>query len=191
MPYGRFEDLPVWRQAIALAHGVYALTKDRAFTQVSDLRDQLRRAALSVSNNIAEGYERGSTAELRAFLYIARGAAGEVRSMLRFAEGCADMAHLASDVCHLVSVAESCSRQIKAWADQQQNSDMKGQRHVNDTVRAESDAKRRATELQRHLTMIVHQAHPETDPAPNASDRGRGDGSRWQMPDDICQTHTR
>jgi four helix bundle protein len=50
------------------------------------LQDQLERAALSVSNNIAEGFERGTTNELLAFIYIARGSAGEVRSMLCFIE---------------------------------------------------------------------------------------------------------
>ncbi|HRZ16842.1 MAG TPA: four helix bundle protein, partial [Candidatus Hydrogenedentes bacterium] len=80
MKYARFEDLPVWKSALELARRVYALTRDRFFSQPGDLRDQLRRAALSVSNNIAEGFERGSTSELLAFLYIARGSAGEARS---------------------------------------------------------------------------------------------------------------
>ncbi len=83
MRYKRFEDLPVWNAAMELALRVYTLTRDRFFSQSGDLRDQLRRAALSVSNNIAEGFERGSTAELLAYLYIARGSAGEVRSMLQ------------------------------------------------------------------------------------------------------------
>ena len=84
MKYDRFEDLPVWKAAITLADGVYRLTRHRFFAQPGDLRDQLRRASLSVSNNVAEGFERGTTAELLAFLYIARGSAGESRSMLRF-----------------------------------------------------------------------------------------------------------
>ena len=85
MKYTKFEDLPAWKAAIDLAGRVYRLTRCGFFAQPGDLRDQLRRAALSVSNNIAEGFERGSTAELLNFLYIARGSAGEVRSMLRFA----------------------------------------------------------------------------------------------------------
>ncbi|MCL6503950.1 MAG: four helix bundle protein [Pirellulales bacterium] len=85
MKYERFEQLPLWKAAADLAERVYAATRHRFFAQPSDLRDQLRRAALSVSNNIAEGFERGSIAELLAFLYIARGSAGEVRSMLHFA----------------------------------------------------------------------------------------------------------
>ena len=98
MTYERFEDLPVWKAAMEIAVVVYRLTRDRFFSQPGDLRDQLRRAALSVSNNIAEGFERGSTAELLAFLYIARGSAGEVRSMLHFAERMPEAAHLKSEI---------------------------------------------------------------------------------------------
>ena len=82
MTYQRFEDLPVWQEAIRLAERVYGLTEDAAFQKQYSLRDQLERAAVSVSNNVAEGFERGTTQELLTFLYIARGSAGEVRSML-------------------------------------------------------------------------------------------------------------
>jgi four helix bundle protein len=82
MKYDRFEDLPVWNAAIELAERIYMLARHRFFSQSGDLRDQIRRSSLSISNNIAEGFERGSTAELLAFLYIARGSAGETRSML-------------------------------------------------------------------------------------------------------------
>jgi four helix bundle protein len=75
MKYERFEELPVWKTAIELAERIYVLTRHRFFSQPGDLRDQIRRSSLSVSNNIAEGFERGSTAELLAFLYIARGSA--------------------------------------------------------------------------------------------------------------------
>ena len=90
MKYERFEDLPVWKAAQELGRRIYALTRNRFFSQPGDLRDQLRRAALSISNNVAEGFERGSTAELLAYLYIARGSAGEVRSMLHFTVGLID-----------------------------------------------------------------------------------------------------
>ena len=103
MKYERFEDLPVWAAAMDLAEKVYGLTRERFFGQPGDLRDQLRRAALSVSNNIAEGFERGSTAELIAFLYIARGSAGEVRSMLHFAERLEEAADLKSQISELVT----------------------------------------------------------------------------------------
>lgn len=126
MTYARFEDLPCWQSAVDLVLRIRALTKDGLFSGLGDLGDQLRRAALSISNNIAEGFERGSTAELLAFLYIARGSAGEVRSMRRVCERCPDAAHLQPDLTQATALAESCSRQIRAWASSLQNSDIKG-----------------------------------------------------------------
>ncbi len=70
MKYEHFEDLPVWKTAIELAERIYVLTRHRFYAQSGDLRDQIRRSSLSISNNIAEGFERGSTAELLAFLWI-------------------------------------------------------------------------------------------------------------------------
>ena len=68
MKYERFEQLPVWNDAIALAVQIYALTADEAFEGQGSLRDQLQRATVSISNNIAEGFERGTTQELLTFL---------------------------------------------------------------------------------------------------------------------------
>ena len=77
-----FEDLQVWQRAIDLAASVYtALEKSRDFS----LRDQIQRAAVSVSSNIAEGYERGTNPEFIRFLYYAKGSCGEVRSQLHVA----------------------------------------------------------------------------------------------------------
>src|SRR5438477_10659205 len=117
MTYERFEDLPVWKAAIDLGLRVFALTDDRAFASSGGVKDQVRRAAVSVSNNIAEGFERGTTNELLAFLYIARGSSGEVRSMLRFLDRWPAAAHLKSEISELIPLAESCSRQIRGWAD--------------------------------------------------------------------------
>src|SRR5687767_12418017 len=82
MTYERFENVPVWQTAAELYEAVEILLENDTFHASRGFRDQLDRAALSVSNNIAEGFERGTTNELLAFLYIARGSAGEVRSML-------------------------------------------------------------------------------------------------------------
>jgi four helix bundle protein len=164
MKYERFEDLLVWKAAIELAVGVYRLTKDRFFDQPGDLCDQLRRASLSVSNNIAEGFERGTTAELLAFLYIARGSAGETRSMLRFLERCPEAGHLKSQISDLKALAESCSRQIRAWADDLQNSDIKGQRHLNDQSRRQYEGRHRAEAFQRRLDDVLHRARPQDYP---------------------------
>jgi four helix bundle protein len=164
MKYERFEDLPVWQAAIDLAGRVYDLTRGKFFSQSGDLRSQLRRAALSVSNNIAEGFERGSTAELLAFLYIARGSAGEVRSMLLFAERFDEAANLKSQISDLKSLAESCSRQIRAWANNLQNSDIKGQRHLNDSSKQQYQSQQSADVFIRNIDEMVRRARPQDYP---------------------------
>lgn len=158
MIYDRFESLPVWQSAIDLGLRIFALTEDQAFTTSGGLKDQIRRAAISVSNNISEGFERGSTAELLAFLYIARGSAGEVRSMLHFLDLWPRASHLKSEISSLVSLAESCSRQLRAWADSLQNSEIKGQRHLNDATRAQYQSRKRAEDFRATLAASQEQA---------------------------------
>ncbi|MBL9202036.1 MAG: four helix bundle protein [Opitutaceae bacterium] len=77
-----FENLEVWQDAIELGAKVYELF--RGCTDF-EFRGQIRSAAASVSNNIAEGYERSSSAEFIRFLDIARGSCGEVRSQAHLA----------------------------------------------------------------------------------------------------------
>jgi four helix bundle protein len=132
MTYDRFEDLPVWKSAIGLAVKIYSLTKRPLFRRKYNLRDQIERAALSVSNNIAEGFERGTTQELLTFLYIARGSAGEVRSILCFTDRLPVFCDLKSEISNLKSEAESISRQLKAWSDSLQNSEIRGHRYLNE-----------------------------------------------------------
>ena len=164
MKYERFEDLPVWQAAIELAKRVYDLTRERFFDQAGDLRGQLRRASLSVSNNTAEGFERGTTAELLAFLYISRGSCGETWSMLLFTERFSEAEHLKSEISELKLLAESCSRQIRGWADNLQNSDIKGQRHLTDSSKEQYQAQRRADVFAREIDRYVRQARPQDYP---------------------------
>jgi len=78
----RFEDIDAWKKARELTREVYAISRSEHFGRDFGLRDQIRRSAVSVMSNIAEGYERDGNAEFRHFLYIAKGSAGEVRSQL-------------------------------------------------------------------------------------------------------------
>ena len=216
MKYTRFEDLPVWQAAIELALRVFDVTKRPEFRGPGDLADQLRRAALSISNNIAEGFERGTTSELLAFLYIARGSAGEVRSMLRFCErapwiadapsvaqkgqgggtaterrdtrhagsdlrsqisnlkseipsrersvpgGESQISNLKSEISKLIALAESCSRQLRAWADRLQNSDIAGQRHLTDKSRKLYHSKQQADAFWKNCEEVVRRRLVET-----------------------------
>ena len=77
-----FEDLLVWQMAIELVKRVYVLTASGLFSRDFGLRDQIRRASVSIPTNIAEGFERASRKEHLNFLNIAKGSAGEVRSLL-------------------------------------------------------------------------------------------------------------
>ena len=78
----RFEEIQAWQQGRELARLVYAVTAQGEFARDFALRDQIRRATISVLSNIAEGFERGGNKEFRHFLSIARGSAGEVRAQL-------------------------------------------------------------------------------------------------------------
>ncbi len=90
----RFEDSIAWQKSKVLVFDVYT-----CFKNIKDysFKDQIQRAALSVMNNIAEGFERGTNKELLHFLYIAKGSCGEVRSMLYM-----DMAQLQ----HYISIKD-------------------------------------------------------------------------------------
>ena len=78
----QFEDLHVWQGARALVKDIYAASKQREFYRDIGLCEQIRRAAVSVMSNIAEGFERGTRKEFIQFLNIAKGSVGEARSQL-------------------------------------------------------------------------------------------------------------
>jgi len=154
MKYERFEQLPVWDAGIELAASVYAFTEKPAFRRRYSLRDQIERAAVSVSNNIAEGFERGTNQELLTFLYIARGSAGEVRSMLCLLERIPTFADLEPDLVKLKSSAESISKQLGAWIRSLRNSDLKGERYVSEKTRRTERAARERGEFLEELERI-------------------------------------
>lgn len=160
MTYKNFEDLPVWQEAIRLGRSVYAFTQRPPFKGQYSLRDQIERAAVSVSNNIAEGFERGTTQEMITFLYYSRGSAGEVRSMLCLMEGLPGFGNLKSEIGNLKSISESCSRQLRAWADSLQNSEIKGQRYLTDSVRLRDVAGKKAAAFQDKLVEHLPPNHP-------------------------------
>jgi len=149
MKYHCFEELPVWKDAIKLATQVFDLTAKPCFKNHSGTRNQLENAAVSVSNNIAEGYERGTTQETLTFLYIARGSCGEVRSMFRLLHGVSLFSELTADISRLIPLSLSISRQLRAWADSLQNTDIRGQRYLNErSRRSVKESKERAEFLE-------------------------------------------
>ena len=78
----RFEDIEAWKKGRELTKAVYRATLGNRFRQDPALRDQMRRAAVSVPSNIAEGFERGGDKEFRQFLAQAKGSTGEVKTQL-------------------------------------------------------------------------------------------------------------
>lgn len=77
-----FEEMAMWNRSRELVKFVYHITKNKDFCKDFSLTDQIRRAAVSVMSNIAEGFERGSNTEFIQFLFIAKGSCGEVRTQL-------------------------------------------------------------------------------------------------------------
>jgi len=163
MKYQRFEQLPVWQAAIELAAVVYKFTENAEFKARYSLRDQIERAAASVSNNVAEGFERGTNPNLLSFLYIARGSVGEVRSMLCLLEKVRHFSGLGADILKLKSKSEGISKQLSAWIQSLLNSGMKGRRYVTDKVRSGDQKKVERDEFLKKLErMRTGNEHAET-----------------------------
>ncbi len=106
----KFEDLKIWQESRRLNRIIYASLEDcRDYT----FRDQMRRAALSVMNNISEGFERRTPKDFAHFLDLAKGSAGEVRSMTYAAE---DLKILRNDIAiGLRADYETLSKRIAAF----------------------------------------------------------------------------
>jgi four helix bundle protein len=154
MKYNRFEELPVWKDAIELAVRIYELTARPQFKRYYSLKDQLERAGVSISNNIAEGFERGTTQETLTFLYISKGSAGETRSVLCLTERLPRFQDLRFEISDLKSRAESISRQLRGWCDSLQNTEIPGQRYLNDKTRARDKRAREREEFLKELEEI-------------------------------------
>ena len=85
MKFKSFEEIESWKKARLFNKFVYEITSNENFSKDFDLIRQIRRASVSISSNIAEGFERNTDKEFLYFLYIAKASAGEVRSQLYLA----------------------------------------------------------------------------------------------------------
>ena len=151
MKYRRFEELPVWQDAIELAVLIFDLTSRPVFRRYYGLKDQLERAGVSVSNNIAEGFERGTTQETLTFLYISLGSSGEVRSLSYLLERLPAFCDLLTEILEIRTRATSISRQLHGWCDSLQNSEMRGRRYVTEKSKRAQQAKRDREEFLKEL----------------------------------------
>lgn len=77
-----FEKLEVWKESILLCTELYALTQKKEFDRDFGIKDQVRRAAVSISNNIAEGFEYNNNNYFLKYLKISKGSCGEIRNMV-------------------------------------------------------------------------------------------------------------
>ena len=106
----RFEDLQVWKTARILNKKVYELTGQGRFSRDYGLRDQIRRASVSVMSNISEGFESQTQALFITYLGRAKASAGEVRSQLYVA---LDLDYISREQYRAtIQIAEECSRQL-------------------------------------------------------------------------------
>jgi four helix bundle protein len=109
----RFEEMEVWKSARNLAKNVYTVSKKPLFLSDYSLRDQIRRAAVSIVSNIAEGSDSQSNLTFIRYLASARGSAAEVRTQLYLA---LDFGYISSEECvALISQTESIGRQITGF----------------------------------------------------------------------------
>jgi four helix bundle protein len=158
--YQRFEDLPVWQEAAKLYNKVLDLLEEPGVPLTSGFRNQLERAALSVSNNVAEGFERSTTNELLSFIAIARGSAGEVRSMMAVVKDRPKLKRYVGALQQIRALAESCARQLTAWSGAVEQLPFKGPRHMPQPERSFREAAQKAREFRLNFLRNLKPEHP-------------------------------
>ena len=113
MKISRFEDIEVWQLARKFVSRIYKITNDENFNKDFALRDQIKRASLSIISNISEGFERQSNLEFIRFLYIAKASSGEARAQLYIA---LDLKYISeNDFKKLLSESEKISKSISGF----------------------------------------------------------------------------
>jgi four helix bundle protein len=106
----RYEDMDVWKDSMSVCETIYDISGKSTLSEDYGLKDQIRRSALSIPSNIAEGFERDSDKEFVRYLKIAKGSAGELRTQLILTKR---IGHLTNDVAEkLLKEIENISKQI-------------------------------------------------------------------------------
>jgi four helix bundle protein len=170
--YQKFEDLPVWQESARLYNAALDLLEKPGLPLSSGFRNQLDRAALSVSNNIAEGFERITTAELLQFVGIARGSAGEVRSMMAVVATRPTLRSAATDFARIRTLAESCARQLTKWSKSIEASPIQGKRHQTPQVKQHREAAAKAATFRLNFLRSLKPEHPLYDSPEAQAARG-------------------
>jgi four helix bundle protein len=122
--FKKFEDISAWQKSRELTREIYGVTGQGNFSKDFGLKDQIRRASVSIMSNIAEGFERSGTGEFSQFLATAKGSAGEVRSQLYVAFDQGYIAKAAFET--LASSATQISRMISGLMSYLRRSGVRG-----------------------------------------------------------------
>jgi four helix bundle protein len=132
----RFEEIEAWKMGRELAKKIHSLTIVGAFARDYDLRSQIRRAAVSITSNIAEGFERDGNKEFLQYLSQAKGSLGEVRSQLYNA---LDFGYFSED--EFKALQEDClqlGRLIAGFQSYLRNSAIKGAKYRGSNQKSET-----------------------------------------------------
>jgi four helix bundle protein len=122
--FQRFVDIDAWKKARNLTSNIYRVTKNSSFSKDFSLRDQIRRASVSVMANIAEGFGRSGSSEFAQFLAVAKGSACEVNSHLYVA---LDQGYITKQECDSLTIlAEQTVNLIGGLMKYLQQSNLKG-----------------------------------------------------------------
>ncbi len=158
--YQHFEELPVWQEAARLYNVVLDLLEEPGVPLTPGFRNHLDRAALSISNNVAEGFERSTTNELLSFIAIARGSSGEVRSMMAVVEDRPKLKRYLAALQRIRTLAESCARQLTGWAGSLDELPLEGRRHLPRQQRAQREATQKASDYRLRFLQSLTPSHP-------------------------------
>ena len=158
--YQHFEELPVWQEAKRLYNAVLDLLEEPNVPLTPGFRNQLDRAALSVSNNIAEGFERSTTNELQSFIAIARGSSGEVRSMMAVVHDRPKLKRCVAALHNIRALAESCARQLSGWSGSIDRFPFKGARHLPEKDRATREIAQKSRDFRLNFLKTLKPNHP-------------------------------
>ena len=158
--YQHFEELSVWQEAAKLYNASSDWLRQPDVPLTSGFRNQLDRAALSVSNNVAEGFERATTAELLSFIAIARGSAGKVRSMISVVKGRPELKDHVGTLNRIRTLAESCSRQLTGWGGAIEKLPFQGRRQMPEQQKQAREAQDKAREFREKFLRGLKPDHP-------------------------------
>ncbi len=124
----RFEDIEAWKKARELTKKIYDVTNQGDLARDFALKDQLRRAAISIMANIAEGFEREGNKEFKQFLAMAKGSVGEVKAQLYVA---LDASLIDSDnFTKIMALADETARLLAGFLKYLKASDHKGSKFM-------------------------------------------------------------